>query len=150
MASIQEPSNVEIRARAPNGRIVTLFGPATVSKTAPGGGAPDGALASVVTPERQIFVPINSAQLRDNDVVEVVITTVAGDGIDVSDCVWQIPITLSDGRVQILAQSDFTRPTPADYTAVANIPVVVGGFVVNQACRFGGSQLYLDVQDDTA
>jgi hypothetical protein len=89
--------------------------------------------------------------ILNDDIIYIEVTTRAGDGIDVSDCIWSIPITLPDGTIKYLAQADFANPATADYTAVANIPVIVAGYKVTEGpIHFGGGVIYLDIQDDTA
>jgi len=154
MASIQEPGTVEIWATRSDGARRKVWS-GSVANSAPAGGAPDGALSSVSTPEKRIFLPASMPILRRDDKIEVVFTAVGADGIDVSDSVWIIPVTEigRDGRtsVKYLGQGDFTSPTPADYTTVANIPTIVGGYlVVEHGLQIGGGVLYLDMQDDTA
>lgn len=156
MASAQESSKIRILAEHPDGRIKEVM-KSHVTRTAPQGGAADGAVASVLSPDELMHVPTTGPVIPVNGVLKVEVTTEAGDGIDVSDCIWQIPITKVDSNgnaigTDLLSRSDFTNPTPADYTAVANIPVVAGGYTVTNATgiRFGGGHIYLDVQDDTA
>lgn len=154
MASIQEPGQVEIWAvRVDGTRKKVAAG--HVTHFAPAGGAPDGALASVKTPDQQAYQPVNGPILRPYDKIEVVFIAEGADGIDVSDSIWVIPVTEygRDGSVvgvKFLSRGDFANPAPADYTTVASIPVVVGGYRVTEAgLRVGGGPIYLDIQDDT-
>lgn len=151
MASVQEPGLVRIIGRSPNGREVALW-EGSVSVSAPGGGAPDGALASAVSIDRRLFVPIRSdVVLTDNARIYVEFTPDATDGIDIDDCIWDIPITTPNG-VKFISRRHFTDHTPVDITsATANVPIRLGGYKITEGrVQFGGGPLYVDVQDDTA
>lgn len=155
MASAQEAGQVTFIARRVDGNTKEVM-KAHVSILAGGGGAADGALASVDTPDQRLFAPESGPMMRADDVLQVQFTAEGADGIDVSDSIWQIPVTEydSNGRrigVKWLSRGDFTNPTPADYTTVANIPVTVGGYTVTEkGLKFGGGVIYTDFQDDTA
>lgn len=155
MASVQEPGMVEIWAKRVDGTRKRVFS-GSVGMTAPAGGAPDGAHASVQTPEKRIFLNASTPILRPDDVIEVVFIADGADGIDVSDSIWAIPVTeiSKDGKpmgTKFLGQGQFANPAPADYTTVAAIPVIVGGYKVTEAgLMIGGGPLWLDMQDDTA
>lgn len=155
MASAQEDGRVEIWAVRIDG-LRKRVASGNISVFAPQGGAADGALSSVLSPDELVFQPEAGPMLRRDDHIEVVFVAAGADGIDVSDSIWQIPVTEYDRNgkrvsVKWLAQSDFSDPTPADYTTVANIPTVVGAYrVVEGGLRFGGGHIFLDIQDDTA
>lgn len=149
MASVQEPCQIRLVARKPTGQEIELLN-SSVSVLAPSGGAPDGAATSTAKINERHQVPLHPAILRNEDRIYVEVTTAAGDGIDVSDCIWAIPIQTQSGTKH-LTQADFQNHAAADYTAVANVPVRVAGYkVVEGPLRFGGSHIYLDIQDDTA
>lgn len=155
MASAQEASQIELWAVRRDG-MRKRVAKGHISVFAPGGGAADGALSSTTAIDARHVIPAGGPMLRPDDKIEVVAITEAGDGIDVSDCIWNVPVTEYDVNgnvlgVKHLSRGDFTNPTPADYTAVANIPVVVGGYDVTEAgLKIGGSHIFLDLQDDTA
>lgn len=153
MASAQEAGQVTLYLKKTNGDRKKLW-ESHVSIAAPGGGAPDGALASVKTPNELLFAPVSSHAIDNDDIIEVQFVAEGADGIDVSDCIWLIPIMVN-GSVKHLSRAQFANPAPADYTTVANIPTIVGGYKVTEASggtpvRFGGGQIYVDIQDDTA
>lgn len=155
MVSLQEPGQIEIYAKRIDGMLKRV-GKGHISHFAPAGGAADGALASVGTPDTRPFQPVSGPILRQNDLLEVNFIPFGADGIDVSDSIWIIPVTEYNSQGQIvgvkfLSREDFLNPTPVDYTTVANIPVIVGGYKVTEAgIRFGGGPIFLDIQDDTA
>lgn len=154
MASVQEPGMVLIKAVRVDGKEVKVID-AHVAQLAPAGGSPDAALANVSTPEKRWYIAPQGPIMRPNDHIAVIFTAEGADGIDASDCVWLIPVTEynADGSVRgskFISRGQFTDPAPADYTTVANIPVVVGAYKVTEAgLRIGGGPIYLDIQDDT-
>jgi hypothetical protein len=61
-----------------------------------------------------------------------------------------VPLTVRGAGLKHISQADFQNPAAADYITVANIPTVVAGYkIVEEAVKFGGGPLYLDMQDDT-
>lgn len=150
MVSLQEAGLVRIVAKKPTGEEVELYS-GDVTVTAPGGGSADGAGSSTPKINERIFIPVRrNIVLRTNDIIFVEFTAVGGDGIDVSDSLWAIPLTTPNG-VKHISQSDFADPAAADYTTVAKIPVRVAGYKITEGVVFfGGGSMYLDMQDDTA
>lgn len=147
MASLQEPSLVRLYKKSPNGNKI-LIAQARVEQTAPAGGAPDAAAASVATPEK--LLTINSpVVLVNDDILEVSVILDASDGLDASDAIWSIPLVTPNGSMT-LGRAQFANPTFADLTPAANVETVIAGYkVVEGQARLSG-KLYLDVQDDTA
>lgn len=148
MASLQEPGTVVIIGKKPTGQSVELYS-GDVSVCAPGGGSPDAIGSGTPKLNERLFVPVHPAVLRTNDIIYVEFTANGGDGIQVADCIWAIPLTTTNG-VKHISINNFANPAPADYTAVAGIPVKIGGYkIIEGAVRFGGGSLYVDIQDDT-
>lgn len=146
MASVQEPCLVRLYKQSPNGDKKKLA-QARVEQLAPAGGAPDGAPASVATPEK--LLTINSPVVMQNDdVLLVSIECDASDGIDASDCIWSIPLVTTNGS-QTLGRSQFTQPTFADLTAPTSEVFIAGYKITESQARLSG-KIYLDIQDDTA
>lgn len=145
---------IEVQAVRTDGLTKTVV-KSHVAALAPAGGSPDGALTSVPTPEKRTYTPVAGPMLRPNDHIQIKVVAPAADGIDVSDCIWLLPVTEYDSQgrvvcVKTLAIGDFTDPAPADYTTVANIPTIVGAYKVTEAgLRIGGGPIYIDIQDDT-
>jgi hypothetical protein len=149
MASIQEPSLVRLYKQSPNGDKKKLA-QARVEQLAPAGGAPDGAPASVSTPEK--LLTINSpVVLQNDDVLLVSIELDSADGIDASDCIWSIPLVTTNGS-QTLGRAQFTSPTFADLAAAtaAGVEIFIAGYKVTESQARLSGKIYLDVQDDTA
>lgn len=147
MASTQEAGLVRLYKSAPNGN-KTLILQQRVESLAPAGGAPDGAGASVVTPEKRISID-SPVVLQNDDVLLVTFTPdVGGDGLDASDCIWDIPTVTSSGT-QAIGRSQFANPAFSDITLVANEQTLAGYKVTEGQLRLSG-KIYLDLQDDTA
>lgn len=147
MASLQEPSLIRLYRRQPNGNR-TQIGQMRVEQSAPAGGAPDGASASVSTPEK--LLTINSpVVLVNDDFLDVSVELDASDGLDASDCIWSIPLVTNQGT-KTLGRAQFTAPTFADLTPAAGIETFIAGYrIVEGQARVSG-KIYLDIQDDTA
>jgi hypothetical protein len=147
MASVQEPSLVRLYRGQPNGN-KTLIAQARVEQLAPAGGAPEGAAASVSTPEK--LLTINSpVVLVNDDILYVSVELDASDGLDASDCIWSIPLTTNQGSKSI-GRAQFANPTFADLTPAATTETFIAGYkVVEGQIRLSG-KIYLDLQDDTA
>jgi len=149
MASVQEPCLIRIYRQFPNGDKRRIL-QARVEQLAPAGGAPDGAPASVATPEK--LLTINSGEIfQINDVLAVSIVLDAADGIDASDCLWSIPLVTAQGT-NTLGNAQFTNPTFGDLAAatVANVEVFIAGYTITETGARLAGKIYLDIQDDTA
>lgn len=147
MASAQEPALVRLYRSQPNGN-KTQIAQARVEQLAPAGGAPDGAAASVSTPEK--LLTINSpVVLQNDDVLLVSVELDASDGLDASDCIWSIPLVTNQGS-KTLGRAQFTSPTFADLTPAAGVETFIAGYkIVEGSARLSG-KIFLDLQDDTA
>jgi hypothetical protein len=147
MASIQEPGLVRMYRQTPNGDKQKIL-QQRVEQLAPAGGAPDGAPASVSTPEK--LIAVNSGVMLYND--DVLLVTfepdTAGDGLDASDCIWSVPCVTPAGSIT-LGRAQFANPTFADVTTIANEQVIAGYKVTEGQLRLAG-KIFLDLQDDTA
>ena len=150
MASVQEPCTVAFYAKEPSGNKHLLFS-SDVTVLATGGGAPDAAATSTTKMNERLFVQrVDRVTLLNDWILEVEVTAVGADGIDVSDSIWSIPITVQGKGVKYLSQADFANPAAADWTTVAGIPTVAAGYKITEGrVRFGGGAIYCDIQDDT-
>ena len=147
MASVQEPGLVRIYKRTPAGNQVLVL-QQRVEQLAPAGGAPDGAPASVSTPEKLLTVNSNVVFSNDDVVLVTFEPDAGGDGLDASDCIWSIP-TVTPAGSNAIGRAQFATPAFADMTLVANEQVVAGYKVTEGALRIAG-KVFLDLQDDTA
>lgn len=147
MASAQEPGLVRVYKSEPAGN-KTLVLQQRVEQLAPAGGAPDGAPASVSTPEK--LLTVNSPVVFKND--DIILVTfepdTGGDGLDASDCIWAIPVVTPSGS-NAIGRAQFANPAFADITLVANEQVIAGYKVTEGQLRIAG-KVFLDLQDDTA
>lgn len=146
MASVQEPGLVRLYRKKPAGDL-TLVLQQRVEQLAPAGGAPDGAPASVSTPEKLLTVNSPVTFVND-DVLLVTFQPDATDGLDASDCIWSIPTVTPSGS-NAIGRAQFANPTFADLTLMANEQVIAGYRVTEGQLRVAG-KIYLDIQDDTA
>ena len=147
MASVQENGTIRIYKKVPSGG-ATLILQQLVTSLAPAGGAPDGAGASVSTPEK--LLTVNSpVVLVNDDILQVTFEPdVGGNGIDASDCIWSIPLVTPSGSMAI-GTSAFANPAFADFTTVSNEQVIAGYKITEGQVRLAG-KIYLDMQDNTA
>lgn len=149
MASVQEPCLVRLYRTRPTGE-KTLIIQGRVEQLAPAGGAPDGAPASVSTPEKLLTIGSN-VEFRNDDILEVAVILDSADGVDASDCIWSIPLVTPAGT-KTLGNSQFANPSFADLAAatVAGKEIIIAGYrVVEGSAKLSG-KIYLDIQDDTA
>lgn len=147
MASLQEPCLVRIYRNQPNGN-KTQIAQARVEQLAPAGGAPDGAAASVSTPEKLLTIQ-SPVVLQNDDVLLISVELDASDGLDASDCIWSIPLVTSQGS-KTIGRAQFANPTFADLTPAAGVETFIAGYkIVEGQVRLAG-KIFLDVQDDTA
>jgi len=153
MASLQELGTVRFYRETPDGHKV-LLGSASVTALAPQGGAPEGLAASVLSPDEWIAMAkadLPEQRLRTNDILLVTFESVATDGVDVSDSLWNIPVASSGQTgVKYLSQGDFANPAAIDFTATANLEHIVAGYRVLENSLIFGGLIYADIQDDTA
>jgi len=153
MASLQEAGVVRFYRMTPAGDKSILY-TASVTVTAPQGGAPDGAGASVLSPDEWITAAAANLPkqiLKTNDTLIMTFEAAGADGIDVSDSIQNIPVAVGGQTgVRYLSQSDFANPTAADFTATAGLEQTVMGYRVTENTLVFGGKIYVDVQDDTA
>ena len=146
MASLQEAGLVRLYRLEPNGN-KTLIMQDRIETLAPAGGAPDGAGASVSTPEKLVKIDSPITFVNDDHLLVTFEPDVGGDGIDASDCVWRIPYVTPQGS-KTIGRAQFENPSFADVTLVANEQTIAGYKVVEGSARLSGI-IYLDMQDDT-
>lgn len=147
MASVQEPALVRLYRAQPNGNKTQIL-QERVETLAPAGGAPDGAAASVATPEKRISINSNVV-LQNDDILLVSAELDASDGLDASDCIWSIPLVTNQGS-KTLGRAQFANPSFADITPAATTETFIAGYkIVEGQARLAG-KIFLDLQDDTA
>lgn len=147
MASVQEPGTIRFYAETPDGKRhfitqkdVSILGP---------GASADGVKASTANADNQLFLQPTGMKLRRNSTLLITSKTVGTDGIDVSDCFVSIPYKTPSG-IKTLSLSDFTNPTPVDYTSTAGVEQVFGGYlVIEDWIQLGGDFVFFSLEDDT-
>jgi len=147
MASLQEPALVRLYRTRPNGDKTIIF-QQRVEQLAPAGGAPDGAPASVSTPEKLLSIA-SGVSFQNDDLLEVAVISDGADGLDASDCIWSIPLMTPAGP-KTIGRAQFTSPTFADITLAANTETVIAGYRVTEGSAALAGKVYLDLQDDTS
>lgn len=151
MASVQEPGTISYYVQKKNGATIFITSGAT-ALWAPGASA-DAVRSSTANASNQFFLPVKRhVRLEVDDILlkKFTSTAAAADGVDVSDTHMEVPITTANGTVEYLSRSDFTSPTPADFTATPGLESTFGGWKVTKACYLGGGFIFDGIEDDTA
>jgi len=157
MASLQEPGTLSVYIVAPSGsrRLVKA---ASAAWWSPGGSA-DGVVAN--TPEKWNFLPLSADTGGSGYTIEFEFTASAADGIDASDCAFQLPV-LVNGNQQTVGNTAHTAGsngdsftvdfTFADYTTVASQRAVIYRLRAKEGVVFkvGGDRVNCAIEDDTA
>jgi len=157
MASLQEPGVLSIYIVAPSGarRLVKAANSAWWSP----GGTADGVVAN--TPEKWNFLPLSPHRGSGGYALVFEFTAAGADGIDASDCAFQLPVMVNGNLVQIgntahtaSSQTDnFTVDfTFADYTTVAGQTAMIYKLRAKEGVIFqvGGDRTNCGIEDDTA
>lgn len=144
MASAQEPGLVEIFIEKPNGNRYLVLSKRT-EELGPGG-APDHVVSA--NTEKWRFLPKGGGVIDRGDKMVIMLTTDGADGIDVSDCVFSIPVTnLSNGLVETLTDGKFTM---SDVTCPAGTQLKLAEYEFTAGNKqFGGGYIGLFIEDDT-
>jgi len=157
MTSLQEPGRMDVYVRAPSGAR-KLIKSASTAWWSPGG-APDGVPTN--TPEKWNFLQLSPHRGGPGYFIDFEVTCPAVDGIDASDCSFQIPVIVN-GNQEILGNSAHAAGlgsnafsvdlTFADYTTVANQTVKIYSVRAKEGVVFqvGGDRVNAAIEDDTA
>ena len=149
MASANEPGTVKIFAVPPSGSpIVTHQWRSDGFINA--GKSPDGVLANLTRDKWAFINKVDNVILTGGWKVVLSFTPDATDGIDVSDCVIQIPITIAGGGIKVLNAADLTITT--DLTPIADVETNMGvGYTIpdGQRVKIGGDYGVISIEDDT-
>lgn len=150
MASDQATgAQVIVVGKTPSGNETRLF-QGVNEQTGPGG-SPDGAQATVKANELP-FMPVNPAVLRGGDKIIIKTVLTAADGIDASDCVFNLPIK-RNGALEYLSRTDLNFSTDLPAASVASVEHQLGtGYTVPEGdtVQIGGGPYFLSVENDTA
>ncbi len=144
MASVQEPGIVRLYIEKPNGTRYKVFEMRT-EESGPGG-APDHVVSANTDKWRPQPRVGGTIERGDKLIMSVVLD--ASDGIDVSDCVFSIPITnLANGIVERVSDAAFTM---IDVTPGIAVETVLGTYEFSQGNKqFGGGFIGIFIEDDT-
>lgn len=140
---------IKIYGKAPSGKKTPLF-QGVNEQTGPGG-APDGVQATVKDNELP-YMPVAPAQLRGGDKLIMTVSLKTADGIDASDCVFNIPIR-RNGQLEYLSTSDFSFLTDYPASTPASVELELGaGYTVPEGdiVQLGGGKYFISVENDTA
>lgn len=151
MASAQEKNaTIMLVAESPAGDRKKIFS-GIVSQTGPGG-APDGVQATVKDNELP-FMPLNQFAIPAGWKVVPVLKLAEADGVDVSDCVFNVPVRDQTGAQRYLNTTDLGMSTDLPASTPAGQLVDLGtGYTVpeSQTLFIGGGKYFISVEDDTA
>ena len=115
------------------------------------GKSPDGVLANL-TADKQVHIGYIGPKLSAGDKVHLMFKLDAADGIDVSDCVIQVPYW-EDGNQRQLNATDFVATTDLPAGTLAGAWVELGtGYTVPsnvRSARLGNGNIVLSIEDDT-
>lgn len=155
MASANEPAELRIVAEDPFGNQVVCHKFRSDSAVN-AGKSPDGVLANLTT-DKQMKVGLAGPVLTGGWRVRLFAKLDAADGIDVSDGVFQIPVTYADGSERVLSAADIGATTDLPAATPASSWVELGtGYLVPDGVRIRvGSNtmltpIVLSLEDDTA
>lgn len=145
MASAQEPGLVKLYVEKPNGLRYKVLEMRT--EEAGPGGAPDHVVSA--NTDKWRFLARQGGQIERGDKFILAVVLDASDGLDVSDCVYSIPVTnLSNGLVERITDAQFTQ---SDITPAAATETVLGTYEFTSGGKqFGGGHVGIFIEDDTA
>ena len=132
---------------APGGKTTPLF-QGVNEQTAPAG-SPNGVQATVKDNELP-FMPLNPMALTGGDKLAIQVLLKVADGIDASDCVFNIPIR-RNGALEFLSTTDFGFITDYPAGSPINTPLQLGaGYTVPEGdvIQLGGSKYFISVEND--
>jgi hypothetical protein len=150
MASgIATAAKIKLYAVSPSGAKTPLF--SGVNEQTGPSGSPDGVQATVKANELP-FMPISVYTLVGGVKIVPYVTLTVADGLDASDCVFNVPIQ-RNGQTEVLSASDLGISTdfPASTPAGFELPLGTGYTVPeNDKINLGGGNYFMSVQNDTA
>jgi hypothetical protein len=146
MVSAQIPAMIRIYAQDPAGNKIKIAQFRT-SDSAPAGGASEGALANVATPEKRITINSNVRLLRD----WVLLFTAEADSAKtigtVAKSIWSIPTVTPSGS-NTLGTANMTVPTFTAIALAANRETVIAGYNVIEGWLQVQGRIFQDLQDN--
>lgn len=150
MASAPEAGILRVYATSPTGQKFQthqFYNGAAISA----GSSPDGVLANL-TADKWLFIPKSNVVLSGGWKVQLTIEMAAADGLDASDCVVYLPLTVKGEGVRMLTTANlaFTVDVPAATAADVEIPLGAG-YTIPQGkfAKIGGAKGVISIEDDT-
>lgn len=140
-------AQIIIVGKSPEGKEIPLF-KGVNEQTGPGGST-DGAQATVKDNELP-FMPTNPTLLQGGDKIIVKTVLKVADGIDASDCVFNIPIR-RNGALEYLSTADlnFTVDYPAASPTGVELPLGTGYTIPEgDKVQVGGGKYFISVEND--
>lgn len=142
-------AKVKVYGVSPEGKKSRLF-QGVNEQTGPGG-SPDGAQATVKANELPTM-PVNPTVLRGGDKIIIFATLTTADGLDASDCVFNVPI-IRNGALEYLDRTDLGFTTDYPASTPADVELQLGsGYTVPEgdSVQVGGGTYFISVENDTA
>jgi hypothetical protein len=147
MASAQVGCLVRFYRQKPNGDKKLLF-QERIENLAPAGGASEGTLSSVATPEKRLSI-ISNVGFDINDVLIVgVIADAATTLGTVTKSIQAIPLITSQGP-KTLGRAQFTTPTLTAQALVAGVESFVQGYTITEMGAKLGGKIFYDLQNNS-
>jgi len=149
MASQNEPGLIKLEVERAGLGTKTIFQYRTDSSIN-AGKSPDGVLANLTT-DKWVKIPKLAPILRAGDVLRLKFKSDAADGIDVSDCVVNIPFWI-DGTLRPLNLADFSATDITECPAGGWIEIGTGYTIPAdvQFAQVGGGDIVISIEDDTS
>jgi len=147
MASAQIGSLIRMYRKQPAGNM-TLVAQQRIEQLAPAGGASEGTLSSVATPEK--LITLNSGVVFQND--DVLLITAATDANatigTVTKSIWSVPIVTPTGS-STLGRAQFATPALTANALVAGFETVLAGYKVTEGALRVAGKVFLDLQNNS-
>ena len=151
MASGQNPqAKVILYAKSSTGDRYKVF--SGVNEQTGPGGSPDGVQATTKNNELPIMPMSNRVLAGGTKIIPVVVLTVS-DGVDASDCVFNVPVREKDGSIKMLSAADLgiTTDLPASSPISQELDLGTGYELSNsETLVVGGAPYFISVENDTA
>jgi len=145
MVSAQVPCLVRLFRTTPDNNKTNIL-QASIDQLAPAGGASEGALSAVSTPEKQ-FTINSGVEMQNDDFLEVSVVADSAKTLTASKCIWSIPLATRAGT-KTLRRASFANPALGNTALPATTEVFVAGYrIIEGAARLVG-KIYLDLQDN--
>ena len=153
MVSAAAPGKVLFYMKSPQGNKALML-QAITAETGPGGSS-EGVIAN--TPEKWMLVPVTSAPTKDGYFyggceLEITFIPDANVTLDISDARFNIPLTRSNGTLQVLGNNttDMDGYLIGDVALVAGVETQIARHKIKEGERvmFGGGRLWFGLENN--